>query len=159
VLNEQGAVFLLLSGGGASVVLADEVHNHGQGAQLANYGEYSGNPNAEETYLYTRQLIKLLLASPAPRKVLVIGGGVANFTDVRLTFRGVIRALDEAKEELAKQGVRVFVRRGGPFEREGLAAMRRFLDGAGLLGGVAGPELPLAEVVTQALDSLERVAQ
>ena len=85
-INADGSIWLLLSGGGASVVVADEVHNLGFGKQLGNYGEYSGNPNTEETRLYTEQVIKLMLKSKAQHKVLIIGGGVANFTDVRTDF-------------------------------------------------------------------------
>jgi succinyl-CoA synthetase beta subunit len=158
VLNPGGSIFLLLSGGGASVVLADEVFNQGYGKELGNYGEYSGNPNTEETLIYTRQVISLMLHSKSDRKVLVIAGGVANFTDVRATFKGVIAALDEAKEAMRKQGIRVYVRRGGPFEAEGLAMMRDYLDKEGLLGSVAGPELLLTEIVTQAVAGLEEVA-
>ncbi len=154
VLNPNGQVFLLLSGGGASVVLADEVYNQGFGAALANYGEYSGNPNAEETYIYTREVLSLLLASTAKSKVLIIGGGVANFTDIRATFTGVIRALDQVKDQLTRQHVRVFVRRGGPHEAAGLAHMRQFLSRAGLLGAVTGPDLPLSDIVPQALATL-----
>jgi succinyl-CoA synthetase beta subunit len=155
VLNPNGQVFLLLSGGGASVVLADEVSNQGFGKELGNYGEYSGNPNEEETLLYTRQILSLMVQSKAKRKVLIIGGGVANFTDVRATFQGVIRALDEVKAELRKQGIKVFVRRGGPYEKEGLATMRAYLEQEGLYGLVASPELMLAEIVPQALTSLK----
>jgi ATP citrate lyase citrate-binding len=85
----------------------------------------------------------------------VIGGGVANFTDVRQTFHGVVRALTEARDDLRAQGVRVFVRRGGPFEVEGLAAMWAFLEHEGLLGYVAGPDLVLSDIVTKALATLE----
>src|SRR5206468_4255377 len=84
VLNPNGSISMLLSGGGASIVLADEVYNQGYGKELANYGEYSGNPNAEETYLYTKAVLRLLLQSKAKKKVLIIAGGVANFTDVRI---------------------------------------------------------------------------
>jgi len=72
-LNPNGSVFMLLSGGGASIVLADEVANQGFGKELANYGEYSGNPNEEETFIYTKNLLSLLLKSKAPKKVLIIG--------------------------------------------------------------------------------------
>ncbi len=154
VINPNGAIFLLLSGGGASVVVADEVADRGYGAQLANYGEYSGNPTAEETYLYTIQIVRLLLDSTAPHKVLLIAGGVANFTDIRATFTGVMRALDEYREALQHQNVKVYVRRGGPHEAEGLAAMRQFLEKAGLLGEVAGPELVLTDIVGRALKNL-----
>lgn len=154
VLNPNGSIFLLLSGGGASVVLADEVFNQGLGNELGNYGEYSGNPNAEETLIYTRQIISLMLKSSAPHKVLVIAGGVANFTDVRATFKGVIAALDEAKEAMREQGIKVYVRRGGPFEVEGLAMIRTYLEKEGLLGEVSGPELMLTAIITQATAGL-----
>lgn len=156
VLNEDGSVFLLLSGGGASIVVADAVASAGQGAELANYGEYSGNPNLEETYLYTKEILSLMIRSHAPRKVLIIGGGVANFTDIRTTFKGVERALDEAAPELKKQGIKVFVRRGGPHEAEGLAAMRAFLESKDLLGAVAGPEMVLTDIVPEAVQAIAR---
>ncbi|MBA3723411.1 MAG: hypothetical protein H0W89_00760 [Candidatus Levybacteria bacterium] len=154
VLNADGSVFMLLSGGGASIVLADEVYNVGHGKELANYGEYSGNPNAEEVYLYTKNLISLLLKSKAQKKVLIIAGGVANFTDVRLTFAGIIKALDAEKDALRDQNIKVFVRRGGPHQKEGLANMQNFLQKEALLGNVSGPEMPLQEIVTLALKTI-----
>jgi len=154
VLHPNGSIFMLLSGGGASLVLADEVANQGKGKELANYGEYSGNPNEEETYLYTKQILSLLLHSSAPKKVLLIGGGVANFTDVRITFRGVIKALEEMKSQLQLQGVKVFVRRGGPNQKEGLALMKTFLEAADLYGTVVGPEVMLTEIVQEAVKNL-----
>jgi succinyl-CoA synthetase beta subunit len=140
------------------VTLADEVHNQGFGKELGNYGEYSGNPNEEETLHYARQVLKLMLHSKARRKVLVISGGVANFTDVRVTFRGVVRALEEVKKELREQGIRVFVRRGGPYEVQGLAMMQRFLEEESLLGVVAGPDMALSEIVPRALASLKEAS-
>ena len=150
VINPDGAIFLLLSGGGGSLVVADEVYNLGYADKLANYGEYSGNPNEEETYFYTKQVLSLLKNSRSNNKVIIIGGGVANFTDVRVTFRGIIRALDEDKEALNKSGVKIFVRRGGPGQTEGLAMMKEFLEKNNLCGGVYGPELPLQKIVNEA---------
>jgi succinyl-CoA synthetase beta subunit len=154
ILNPDGSIFMLLSGGGASLVLADEVANMGLGEQLANYGEYSGNPNAEETYLYTTQVLKLLLRSEAAKKVLIIGGGVANFTDIKATFKGVIKALDEYKDALRDQHVRVYVRRGGPNQKEGLKQMQDFLEKEDLLGRVVGPEVVLTDIVKDAIEVL-----
>lgn len=156
VLNPDGQVFVLLSGGGASVTLADEVNNQGFGRGLGNYGEYSGNPTTDETFVYTSQVLSLLLKSKAKSKVLVIAGGVANFTDVRATFAGVIKALDAAKTPLKKQGIKAYVRRGGPHEAEGLATMKNYLESEGLYGAVSGPELPLSDIITQALASLKK---
>jgi len=151
LLNENGSIFMLLSGGGASIVLADEVYNLGYGKKLANYGEYSGNPNAEETYLYTRNLLKLLLKSTADKKVLVIGGGVANFSDVRITFVGVIRALQEVVEDMKKQQIKVFVRRGGPHQKEGLEMMEKFLKEQNIFGFVGDQKTSLPEIIKKAL--------
>ncbi|HEX3081896.1 MAG TPA: ATP citrate lyase citrate-binding domain-containing protein [Candidatus Saccharimonadia bacterium] len=155
VLNPNGSIFLLLSGGGASVMLADEVFNQGLGKDLGNYGEYSGNPNTEETIIYTRQVLSLMLGSSAKHKVLVIAGGVANFTDVRATFKGVIAALKEVAADMRGQGIKVYVRRGGPFEAEGLAMMRDFLEKEGLLGEVNGPDMMLSEIIPRATAGME----
>lgn len=151
VLNPNGSIFVLLSGGGASIVLADEVYNLGFGKELANYGEYSGNPNEDETYIYTKNVLSLLIKSKAPKKILIIGGGVANFTDIRTTFKGVLRAMNEVKEELKGQGVKVFVRRGGPHQDEALASMEKFLKDQGIFGLVSGPDMVLTEIVREGL--------
>jgi ATP citrate (pro-S)-lyase len=154
LLNPDGGIFLLLSGGGASITIADEVYNQGFGSQLANYGEYSGNPNPEETYIYTAAVMRSLTKSNAPKKVLFIGGAVANFTDIVNTFKGVIRALDEYAPQLQEQAVKVFVRRGGPREEEGLKAMRLALERHDLLGAVYDASTPLAAVVSKVLKEI-----
>ncbi len=148
VLNPQGSIFFLLSGGGGSIVIADEAELKGMGKKIGNYGEYSGGPTREETHLYTREVLGLLLASRAKKKALVIAGGVANFTDIKSTFAGIIDALKESEEKLRKIGVRVYVRRGGPNERAGLEHMRTYLKAAGLLGAVYGSD----DLITSAVD-------
>lgn len=155
VLNPDGSIFMLLSGGGASIVLADEVYNQGFGKSLGNYGEYSGNPNAEEVYLYTKNILELLLASQTEKKVLIIGGGVANFTNIAVTFKGVIKALEEMKNELVKQHIKIFVRRGGPNQQEGLAMMEKFLKENNLYGLVADQKTTLPKIVQSAIAELE----
>jgi len=154
IINPNGAIWMLLSGGGASLVLADEVADSGFGQELANYGEYSGSPTTEDTYLYTRVLLDDLLRSKAAKKVLLIAGGVANFTDVAKTFTGIIRALEEEKARLKTQGLKVFVRRGGPNQVRGLRLMAEFLKNNGLYGKVLGPEKPLTEIISIAIKEL-----
>ncbi|HSH31208.1 MAG TPA: ATP citrate lyase citrate-binding domain-containing protein [Candidatus Saccharimonadales bacterium] len=154
LLNPDGQLFYLLSGGGASIVCADEAVQRGFGRQIANYGEYSGGPTAEETYFYTQQLVALLLESKARPKALVIAGAVANFTDVAITFRGIERALAERAGELKRHQVKVFVRRGGPQEETGLAAIKTFLQNHQLLGAVEGPEALLTAPVVRAVEYL-----
>lgn len=157
LLNPDGSIWMLLSGGGASLVLADEVADLELGAELANYGEYSGAPSTDDTFAYTKIILKqILINESSPRKALIIAGGVANFTDVAATFKGIIAALGVVKAKLAKSGVRVFVRRGGPNEKKGLSMMAEFLEKAGLLGSVYGHEIPLTQVVADAAGYLKQ---
>jgi len=152
VLNPDGALWLLLSGGGASITIADEAMNQGKANLIGNYGEYSGGPTTEESYLYTRNVLKQAFTSNASRKAIIIAGGVANFTDVKKTFKGVIQALQEVASDLRAQNIKVFVRRGGPNEAEGLALMKKFLEQNDLLGSVHGSDILLTDVVTEALE-------
>ena len=151
VINPDGALFLLLSGGGGSIVIADEAQLEGVGGAMGNYGEYSGGPTREETYLYSKEVIGILLGSRAPKKALVIAGGVANFTDVKKTFAGIIDALTENAEALRKAGVKVFVRRGGPNEAAGLALMKTFLEKEQLLGSVTGSDAVITGAIDEAI--------
>jgi ATP-citrate lyase beta-subunit len=154
VLNEDGSIFLLLSGGGASVVIADEIYSLGYGEQIANYGEYSGNPSRHETYLYTQQVLNLLIQSTAQKKVLFIGGAVANFTDIASTFNGIIDALHEQSSELQTAKVTVYVRRGGPRQAIGLKNIEQVLRELDLFGGVYDPSTSIADAVKQLVGGL-----
>ena len=157
LINPSGSIWMLLSGGGASLVLADEVADLGLGGQLANYGEYSGAPTDDDVYSYTKIILKqMLLVKSKTTKAIIIAGGVANFTDVAKTFKGIIRALSEQKDSLNKGGVKVFVRRGGPNEAAGLKLMHDFLSDNSLLGCVYGHETPLTQVVTEVNNYLMR---
>lgn len=84
ILNSQGRVWTLVAGGGASVVYADAIASAGFASELANYGEYSGAPTETQTFHYARTVFDLMLRAPQhPQgKVLFIGGGIANFTNV-----------------------------------------------------------------------------
>ena len=86
VLNSQGRIWTLVAGGGASVVYADAIASAGFSDELANYGEYSGAPTETQTYYYARTVLDLMLRAPMhpEGKVLFIGGGIANFTNVSI---------------------------------------------------------------------------
>ena len=58
-------------------------------------------------------------------KIFIIGGGIANFTDVAATFTGLIKALKNYQEELKAHHVQIYVRRAGPNYQEGLKMMRQ----------------------------------
>lgn len=156
VLNPNGSLFFLLSGGGGSIVIADEAELRGAGKEIGNYGEYSGGPTREETYLYAKEVIGLLLKSKAKRKALILAGGVANFTDIKQTFMGIIDAFKETSAALRKASVKVFVRRGGPNEQEGLELMKNFLKEEKLLGSVYGADTIITKAVDDAINFVKR---
>lgn len=156
ILNPNGSILLLLSGGGASLVTADEIYQKGKGGELINYGEYSGNPNKEEVYVYAKNALTTLLHSNSDKRTIIIAGGVANFTDVRVTFRGIIKALSEVSDKLREGNIKVFVRRGGPNQEEGLGMMREFLEKENLLGSINGPEMILTDIVEPAINQIQK---
>ena len=155
LINPEGHIWMLLSGGGASLVLADEVADQGMGKELANYGEYSGAPKGDDVYSYTKIILGQLLSNKdAKPKALVIAAGIANFTDVAKTFKGIIRALDEVKLEVKNAKVKVFVRRGGPNESKGLHMMSDFLSKANIPNSIHRHEIPLTQVITEVKEYL-----
>ena len=102
------------------------------------------------SYLFAVDLITR--GKPHPEgKILIIGGGIANFTNVAATFKGIIRALQEYKNPLINHQVRIYVRRGGPNYQEGLKAMRLLGESLGVPIKVYGPETHITEIVPLAL--------
>lgn len=152
VLNPAGRVWLMTAGGGASVIMSDTVADCGYGHELANYGEYSGAPSAQQTFEYASALIKLMTKEKHPDgKFLLIGGGIANFTDVAATFKGIIRALEAYAPVLLEHKVQVWVRRAGPNWQEGLRLMRDALVRLGFPPHVFGPETHMTSIIPMAL--------
>ncbi|OGJ52025.1 ATPase [Candidatus Peregrinibacteria bacterium RIFOXYB2_FULL_32_7] len=156
ILNPDGAIWPMVAGGGASVIYADTVADLGFGKELACYGEYSGGPSTEETKAYAETILDLMTRRPHPenkQKVLLIGGGIANFTDVAKTFKGIVLAFEEYAEKLKKQHVKIYVRRGGPNYKEGLKQIKSSADRLGLDMEVYGPETHMTKIVAMALQS------
>jgi ATP-citrate lyase beta-subunit len=152
LFNPKARVWTLIAGGGASVIYADTIVDLGFGSELANYGEYSGNPSIDETYEYAKTIFSLMCANPDPGgKILIIGGGIANFTDVNATFTGVIKALNVLGEKLRDNKVSIYVRRGGPNYKAGLENLRKTAESLGLPVQVYGPELHMTKIVEMAL--------
>jgi ATP-citrate lyase beta-subunit len=125
----------MVAGGGASVIYTDTVVDLGFGDELGNYGEYSGNPTREHTEIYAQTIIDLITEKPDPSgkpKYLIIGGGIANFTDVKATFTGIVSAIKNSVDKLKKANVKIFVRRGGPNEKQGLELMKQVGEETGV---------------------------
>ena len=135
ILNRNGRIWTMVAGGGASVIYTDTIVDLGYGNELGNYGEYSGNPSREHTEIYAQTIIDLITAKPDPEgreKYLIIGGGIANFTDVKATFQGIVNAIRRSADKLKKAKVRIYVRRGGPNEKQGLELMKQVGEETGV---------------------------
>ncbi|KAA8493680.1 ATP-citrate synthase alpha chain protein 2 [Porphyridium purpureum] len=156
VLNPRGHIWTMVAGGGASVIYADTVVDLGWGDELANYAEYSGNPKQEETYLYARTLLSLATKYlDGKRRVIIVGGGVANFTDVAATFTGIIQALKDFKGKLQEGKTKIFVRRGGPNYKAGLRLMQECCLEIDVPVEVYGPDTSMTKIVELGIEYLK----
>lgn len=151
ILNPAGRIWLLVAGGGASVIYTDTVCDMGYSETLGNYGEYSGNPTDSDTYQYTSTVLKVATrldeVNPHKGRCLLIGGGVANFTDVKATFKGIIKALLEYSKPLQDAGFSIFVRRGGPNFEAALQMIKDMEKGIGVPIHVFGPDTHMTRIV------------
>ena len=89
-------------------------------------------------------------------KFLFIGGGIANFTNVAATFKGIIRALKEYQIALQTHKIKIYVRRAGPNYQEGLRLMRNLGETLGVSIHVFGPEMHVTGIVPLALKGLSQ---
>jgi len=152
ILNDRGRIWTMVAGGGASVVYADTVADYGWGHELANYGEYSGAPSTDETFMYAKTLLSMMIKYKHPDgKFLIIGGGIANFTDVAATFTGLIKALETYSAEIKENKIQIWIRRAGPNYLEGLRKVKAASDRLGLGIKVYGPETHITAVIPMAL--------
>ncbi|PRQ49028.1 putative ATP citrate synthase [Rosa chinensis] len=102
---------------------------------------------------------KRATSDPDDRKrALVIGGGIANFTDVAATFNGIIRALKEKETKLKVDRMHLYVRGGGPNYQRGLAKMRALVEEIGLPIKVYGPEATMTGICKQAIQCITAAA-
>ncbi len=155
LLKPEARIWTMVAGGGASVVYADTIADMAGIEDLANYGEYSGGPTTGETKFYAETIFDLMTREKDPSgrgKVLIIGGAIANFTDVAKTFTGIIQAFENYQDKLKEVGTKIYVRRGGPNYEKGLKDIKEAADRMGLYIEVYGPETHVTDIVRMALE-------
>lgn len=142
----------MVAGGGASVIYADTICDYGGSSELANYGEYSGAPSEQQTYEYAKTILSLMTQEKHPDgKVLITGGGIANFTNVAATFKGIVTALTEYQTKILEHNITIYVRRAGPNYQEGLRIIREVGKTLRIPIHVFGPETHMTAIVGYAL--------
>lgn len=152
ILNPAGRIWTMVAGGGASVIYSDTICDLGVANELANYGEYSGAPSEQQTYEYAKTILSLMTKEKRKEgKVLIIGGGIANFTNVAATFKGIVKALQEYQPKLVDHNIQIFVRRAGPNYQEGLRIIREVGRRLGIPVHVFGPETHMTAICAMAL--------
>lgn len=152
ILNPAGRIWTMVAGGGASVIYSDTICELGAAEELANYGEYSGAPSEQQTYEYAKTILSLMTKEKREEgKVLIIGGGIANFTNVAATFKGIVKALQEYQPKLVEHSISIFVRRAGPNYQEGLRIIREVGRRLGIPVYVFGPETHMTAICAMAL--------
>jgi ATP-citrate lyase beta-subunit len=156
LLKPDARIWTMVAGGGASVVYADTIADLAGIDDLANYGEYSGGPTTGETKFYAETLLDLLTRKKDAKgreKILIIGGAIANFTDVAKTFTGIIQAFEEYADKMKDVGIKIYVRRGGPNYEKGLKDIKEAADRLGLWIDVYGPETHVTDIVRMAVEA------
>jgi ATP citrate (pro-S)-lyase len=115
------------------------------------------------------------------RTALLIGGGIANFTDVAQTFKvchtyqpphalarlslinhklplhpqGIVHALKEYRERILRAKMQLFVRRAGPNYQSGLRLIQNVCNDLGIEVQVFGPEKNMTEIIPLAIAYIE----
>ncbi|KAL5848931.1 hypothetical protein ACOSQ4_006944 [Xanthoceras sorbifolium] len=155
LLNPKGRIGNMVAGGGASLIYTDTIGDSGYATEVGNYTEYGG-PSEEEMLQLARTILDCATANPDGRKrALLIGGNIANLTDVAATFDGIITALREKKSELKAAKMHIYVRRGGPNYQTGLAKMRAVGEELGVPVEVYGPEATMTGICNRAIECIE----
>lgn len=142
LLELDGDIAFLSSGGGASITCLDALINYG--GRPANFAEYSGNPEKERVY----ELTKLILSKPGLRGFWLVGP-TANFTDVYETLSGVMDAIKEIKPAYP-----IVMRRAGPRDVEAKAMVLQTAAELNLDLQFFGEEMPMTESAKLLMDKV-----
>jgi ATP citrate (pro-S)-lyase len=154
LLNPNGNIWLLVAGGGASVVYMDSLCSLGYKDEIANYGEYSGNPPSEYVYQYCCYIFDQIRNSKSENPYyLFIGGAIANFTLVDKTFEGIIKAIKEYNTLFIEKNIKILVRRGGPNYEIGLQNIKNCCDELNIYCEINGPTISLTQIVKDNLNN------
>ncbi|MBS3116790.1 acetate--CoA ligase family protein [Candidatus Woesearchaeota archaeon] len=134
-LDLDGDIAILTSGGGASMTIMDALMEYG--GKPANFTEYSGDPPKEKV----EKLTRIVLDCPH-LSGLLIGGVIANFTNIAETLGGVLTVLQERKPDFP-----IVIRRAGPHDEEAKRMLLQAKKELGLDIHYFDEKMPLTQAV------------
>lgn len=148
ILNPHASIWTLFAGGGGSLVMTDTLWALGYTHEIWNYGELSGNPSREFTREYTRVLFgEMLEAKTSKQKYLIIAGAIANFTDIKAGFTWIVDVLEELKNKILEQNIRILVRRGGINEQAWLKLLSAACEKLNIPVCITGSESYMTDIL------------
>ncbi|KAG2090931.1 hypothetical protein BD769DRAFT_1371378, partial [Suillus cothurnatus] len=142
-VHPAGHVCTMSAGGGASVVYSSAIAAADFAHKLVNYNEYSGAPSEGQTFnnsyvsyhlsfplhFTNLHLVDLTHTPPCPDgKILIISGGIADFTNIAATFKGIIHAVTSYKTRLIAHKANILIHSGDPSWQECLKAIHCLLE-------------------------------
>ena len=95
------------------MIVMDTLANAGLIHEIANYGELSGNPDADSNKQYVQTILDLMLANPADKQYLCLIGGIANFTNILALAKPFADIITANADALRQNNIHILVRRGG----------------------------------------------
>lgn len=113
IINPHGRLWFLLWWWWASVIVMDSLANAGLMHEIANYGELSGNPDADSNQAYVQTILDMMFANTAGKQYLCLIGGIANFTNIYALAKPFADLIVKYSSELKANNIHILMRRGG----------------------------------------------
>jgi ATP-citrate lyase beta-subunit len=113
IINPHGRLWFLLWWWWASVIVMDSLANAGLMHEIANYGELSGNPDADSNQAYVQTILDMMFANTAEQQYLCLIGGIANFTNIYALAKPFADLIVKYSSELKANNIHILMRRGG----------------------------------------------
>ena len=103
----------------------DSLANAGLMHEIANYGELSGNPDADSNQAYVQTILDLMFTNTAEKQYLCLIGGIANFTNIYALAKPFADLIIKYSSELKAKNIHILMRRGGINDREAQELIRQ----------------------------------
>jgi succinyl-CoA synthetase beta subunit len=127
----------------------DSLANAGLMHEIANYGELSGNPDADSNQAYVQTILDMMFANTAERQYLCLIGGIANFTNIYALAKPFADLIVKYAAQLKAKHIHILMRRGGINDREAQELIRQTCIAQGIEHTILTADDYLSEFVSK----------